>query len=897
MKTSAIRCAGASLFASLILTACASDNSAKHAQLLDGSPERPIGAIRELPEPRVAQRDTDLAIEMEDFKKFDQPGEGAQFFIDQRLPIGKEALPIDDLVEAAENLKLRKAQAAAQRGATSAPGDVSTWKHLGPGNVGGRTRTIAIDPVTPSTIYAAGVNGGVWKSLDSGASWVALDDLLPNLAVSALTIDPLNPNVLYAGTGEGVFPGAASPMGAGIFKSTDAGVTWTLLPSTANPIPSNAFDYVNKIVISANDSNRIYAATRTGVWRSLNAGVGWDLVLANPRYISGPQQTNGCNTGCLDLVARTDTNPDVLLAAFGSFESDGIYRSVDGGATWTELTTGSTQGRMNLAIAPSNQNVMYICMADNGTGAALGQLIDVFRSTDGGATWQPRVDFAHPFGPWLLSNLATATGCFPYPVYSQGWHDNVIEVDPMDPDIVWVGGVDLFRSDDGGQTFGVASYWFGDQTLSVPIENYTHADNHFIAFHPDYDGVDNQIMYLGSDGGLYCTDNARAATSQEDCPIRSPEPQPAIDWIDLNNGYAVTQFYHGDAAKEADIFAAGAQDNGTNLVASDETPDSWSRIFGGDGGYVAIDPTNSDVMYVEIQFFPEIRKSIDGGFTFNLAVNGITDTDGVFIVPFAMDQNDPEILWTGGSRPWRTTNGAALWELAGPNFAGADKISAVAIAPTDSETVYLGFSNGYIARTNNALDASPTWSVLSTGLPLGGWVSSVAVDPVDPTVVYCTYSNFGISHVFRSTNSGTTWTSIDGLGDSGLPNIPVHWIEVRPNNSNQLYVATELGVFTSDDAGATWQVAGDNFPTTVVESLDFKDENTLVAFTHGRGAFLADLNQCPADIDGDGVVGSTDLALLLGFWGSADSSADLDGDGVVGSADLAQLIGSWGPCP
>jgi len=834
---------------------------------------------------------------VDEVRKHDQPGEAAEFFRAQRLSVDVPDYPMERVLDQARVLKAR--QAVIEGAAT--PGDILSWQDIGPGNIGGRTRTLVIDPTQPTTMYAAGVNGGVWKSLDAGVTWAPLDDFLPNLAVSALTVDPSNPNILYAGTGEGVFPGSQSPRGAGIFKTTDAGATWTLLPATASAVPASAFHYVNKIVISPTDSNRVYAATRTGVWRSLDAGATWSVVLANPRFIDTAviQNTNGCDVGCLDLVVRSDRTPDVLLASFGSFERDGLYRSSDGGDSWVEFQTGANQGRMSLAIAPSNNDVMYISMADNGVGGALGQLVSVFRSIDGGDTWTPRTDPLHPFGPWLLSNLTLATGCLASPVYSQGWHDNALAVDPSDPDRVWIGGIDLFRSDDGGQTFGVASYWFGEQTALVPVGGYAHADQHTIVFHPGYDGVTNQTMYVGSDGGVFRTLNARAATSQEDCPLPADQPLPEIVWAPLNNGYGVTQFYHGDSGQNTPAFVGGAQDNGSSQVLAVGAPNSWQSIFGGDGGYVAIDPTDAQTIYVEIQFFPEIRKSTNGGLSFALATNGITDTDGLFITPFVMDQSDPNVLWTGGGRPWRTLDGAATWTAAGPNLLGAGTISALAIAPSDSNVVYLGYNNGRVARSTNALAPAPVWTLASNGLRFSAWISSMAVDPVDPNIAYATYSTFGGNHIYKTVDGGASWAPIDGVGVGALPDIPTHWAAVRACNAQQVYLGTELGVYASDDGGASWAPVVSGLPTTVVESLDFRSDRELVAFTHGRGAFLATLAACAGclgDLSGDGIVDGQDISFVLNAFGGS-GPADLNGDGIVNGGDISSVLNVFGPCP
>jgi hypothetical protein len=313
-------------------------------------------------------------------------------------------------------------------------------------------------------------------------------------------------------------------------------------------------------------------------------------------------------------------------------------------------------------------------------------------------------------------------------------------------------------------------------------------------------------------------------------------------WRSLNNGYGVTQFYHGDSARNAPVFVGGSQDNGTVLTDAPDRPNEWRRIWGGDGGYVAFDPRDDEVFYVEEQGFPAIVKTTDGGRTFTSASRGITDTDGLFIVPFAMDPSNPDVLWTGGSRPWRTTDGAEGWSLAGSSFGAF--ISAVAVAPGDGAVVFFGTSTGRVMVSSNALDAVPLWHSRSAGLP-DGWISSIAVDPVDSDRAYCTVSTFGVPHVFRTDNRGYTWLPIDGSGTGGIPDIPCHSIAVRPSNGEHLVVGTELGVFASFDGGGTWSPFNTGGAHSVVEALDFKDENTLVAFTRGRGAFMTELT--PSD--------------------------------------------------
>ncbi len=828
-------------------------------------------------------------------KSFDQPAEALAFFLAQRVKPGED-YPMQYVLDTQRLIRDREMEIEGERGGDIA--GITSWSSIGPGNVGGRTRAIVINPEDPNIMYAAGVDGGVWKSIDAGATWSSGDDMMLNLAVCSLVMDPTNPDVLYAGTGEGVYASSLFVRGLGIFKTVDAGETWTQLEGTVDEsVPYGAFYYVNKLVISPNDNNRIYAATRFGVWRSTDAGETWSIVLSNPRYNTDAQTTLGCTAGCTDLDVRDENGQDFLLAAFGTFERDGLYRSADGGDTWSRWDDAPlAQGRMTIAFAPSDSSIVYLCMANR-----IGKLVDVFRSSDGGVTWEPRVDMNSLTGPWLLSNLILATGCLEGGTYHQGWYDNIIAVDPIDPDIVWVGGIDMFRSDDGGRNFGIAAYWIFYQDLMDPPPYQLHPDHHEIVFHPDYDGITNQEMFVGNDGGIFRTQNARAATSIEDCPLPGDDPLPEIIWERMNSGYAVTQYYHGSASQTDDRYIGGAQDNGTSLVESRDTPDSWTMIFGGDGGYTAIHPTNSDIMYVEYQGFPTIYKTTNGGQSWVYASGGITDTDGLFITPFAMDPNDPRRMWTGGRRPWRMSNGST-WQLAGPNIPSGNRISAIGIAPSASDVVYLGFNNGYVVRSENALDVSPTWDARSGGLPIGNWVSSVAVDPQNPDIAYCTYSNFDIDHIYKTTNGGVDWVPIDGIGFEGVPDIPVHWLAVRPCNSDHLYAATELGVFASSDAGLTWLPANEGLAHCRVESLDFQnDGDTLVAFTYGRSAFVADLEPCErclADFDGNGTVDTLDVLMFLAAWSLGEPDADFNDDGLIDTRDVILFLGVWvAGCP
>ena len=331
--------------------------------------------------PRAAglfKEDSDI-----DAERFDQPREALEFYLQKRLPKGEKQLPVERYFTAKEKIKRMNRFSSAQGknlppqansndadevlepgdgefpgstggggagdGSASTSGVLGTWQSLGPGNVGGRTRALLIDPSNPDVMYAAAVAGGIWKTTNAGNSWAPLDDFLANIAVTCMAMDPSDPSTIYAGTGEGYF-NSDGVRGAGMFKTTDAGAHWTRLASTI----SNAdFFFIQDIVVSPVNGQHVYAATRTGVWRSLNGGTTWNLEIAS-------NVANGAN-GAMDLVMRTDQATDYIFAAVGTFSRSHIFRNTDAGGsgTWVDVFSDPSQGRTSLAIAPSNQNVIY----------------------------------------------------------------------------------------------------------------------------------------------------------------------------------------------------------------------------------------------------------------------------------------------------------------------------------------------------------------------------------------------------------------------------------------------------------------------------------------------------------------------------------------------------------
>jgi hypothetical protein len=784
----------------------------------------------------------------------DAPEEAAQYYAMRRagsddvhrsLAAAREAMRrMDHYSTVTGVLRQRVARDVAGNAAdtasnATAPRPFGTWQFLGPGNVGGRTRALMIDPSNPRVMYAAGVSGGIWKSRSAGGHWEPVGDDLANIAVNALALHPTDRNVLYAGTGEGYFRenerGTALPLrGNGIYISRDGAETWTPLAATVN---NEDFHWINDLVISTHDPSRVYAATRTGVWRSTNAGTSWTRVL--PTTVKG---------GCLDLAYRGDTSGDHLFASCGTFAQATVYRTLNGesDATWQPVLSEPNMGRTTLAIAPSQPSTIYALSASNEQTTKTYQgLLAIWRSDRSGepGSWTAQItnESTHDLiGPLMLTNLISVDndicGGINETPLTMGWYCNTIAVDPADPERVWVGGVDLFRSDDGGKTWGQASWWWAEGDPNVP---FVHADQHIIAFHPQYDGTTNRVAFFGNDGGVFRTTDARADVVQGRDAI-CQDRFAAMEFQPMNHNYGVTQFYHGAVSPDGRVFLAGAQDNGTIRGTIDDGPQRWRRVNGGDGGYVAFD-RNPRIAYAESQFGAFARSQTSGR-SFLPFRAGLQD-DFLFIPPLAADSNRDLTVWIAGTRIWRNL-GAGQWTMASTAFgATAGTASALTVAPGNSNRVVAGTNKGFILRTDAAITASDTteWMMAQ---PREGFVSSVVFDPFDINVLFATYAGFGGKHVWKSIDGGATWSTLDGIGNGSLPDMPVHSIAIDPTRRERLYLGTDLGVFVSLDGGEHWAVENSGFANVVTETVLIAQGGlgpAVYAFTHGRGAWRAEL--------------------------------------------------------
>ena len=773
-----------------------------------------------------------------------------RFFLEQRVGSGKAELSPEVYAAARAHIAaMPKIHAGSATSARTVPDPkfsptTSGWINLGPGNLGGRTRSIVVNPQDPSIIYAGSVTGGVWRTTDGGQNWTSQFDSQAVLNIGTLVMDPTDPNVLYAGTGEWY----TSLYGDGIYKTTNGGATWTPLASTVN----SQFYFVNKLAISPNDHQRLYAATWGGVWTSGDGGNTWSTLLS----------TKSAYYGCQDVVVRPDKNPDVVTAACSGTTSTAdwqVFQNTAAPSTnWTQVFTQPNMGRSSLAIAPSQPATIYIMTADyNTTSAYHYGLLGVYRSTAGGAsgTWTTQVDNTNSnlANTLLLDDVRNSSTAYcssaANPIAAtggQGEYDIIIAVDPADPNVVWAGGVDLFRSDDGGMNWGVASLW----QVAYGSNQFAHADRHAIVFHPNYDGSSNQTMYLGTDGGMFRTDNARAAVStgiQNVC-LSNFLSNSAVRWVDLNNSYVATQFYHGFAYPGGMAYMGGAQDNTVSRGTDLGSTNSWTLFSTGDGTAVSIDPADANHVLESKQNL-SLSRAIDGG-TFISSVAGITEpaTGFPFVPALAQDPNEGKRLFLGGTvNLWRSLDGAATWSAAAPVEAKSS-VSAIAVSPADANNVLFGTQLGFIYRSTGALSSDGATQWISSQPRPNAKVANLTYDPTNPQIVYATYSTLKAqasdAHVYKSTDGGVTWSASDGSTFAAVPDTPVFRLLVNPYDPSVLYLGSDLGIFVSTDGGANWGHDPNEFSNVIVEDLAFDqavNPNWLFAFTYGRGVYRTPL--------------------------------------------------------
>jgi len=635
------------------------------------------------------------------------------------------------------------------------------WVSLGPtpgyyfnyGNISSRVVTGAFHPTNPSTIYIGPANGGVWKSTDSGVNWTPLTDDQASMAMGAIAIDLTNPNIIYAGTGEATYSGA-SYYGRGLLKSTDAGATWQHITSG---LPASS--YFSRIKIRPNHPNELLAALGSaGLFRSTNSGVNWTTLIGSK-----------CDDVVFTLTGDT---------AFAVGSGIGFRRSLDGGQTFTAFGTGLGTGtRTHFDLCLTQPAFMYASVHVSGN-------VNLFKSTNYGANW---------------TQLTTSTEF--QNQGGQAWYDLYCRVNPVNPNLVYVGTIDIWRTTDGTTFTNITNGYAG---------GYVHVDQHFLFFHP----TDPNIIMACNDGGIWRSTNSGNA------------------FTNLNQNLTLTQFYRIAASPfTPSRILGGTQDNGTQQTYSAL---NWVAAYGGDGGEVSFNPFNANFIIGETQNGGLFRTT-NGGSSWGGATSGISQSENVsWVAPIIAHPTTDGTFYTARQRVYRSTNNGGVWSAVSGNVNGSSAVREMAISKTNPSILYATTGSSIFLST----DGGATFTNKTSGLP-ARTITSVNIHPNDENIALLTFSGFSTNKVYKTTDKGNSWFSIHG----NLPDSPVNdgfIYTYDALNPNTYFVATDIGVFLTQDNGTTWVELPNNLPNTVIIHLDYSPSNQMMrAGTHGRGVYEA----------------------------------------------------------
>ena len=696
------------------------------------------------------------------------------------------------------------------------------WRHIGPTNMSGRVTDLAVPEDQPFTFYVATASGGVWKTTNEGTTWQAIFDDAPSGSVGAISVAPSDSNTIWVGLGEAnIF--RSSMAGTGVYKSTDAGETWTSMGLVDS-------HHIARIVVHPTDNNIVYVAAsgheytpsaERGVYKSIDGGAHWTRVLFEDEM-----------TGAIDLVMHP-TDPNTLYASMWHRirrpwsdpvpgPGGGVYKTTDAGKTWTLLEQGlpkrGNAGRTGIAISRSNPEVVYALVdnheiaraAEKGETDAYGRPrkgvikgAQVYRSNDGGSTWE-----------CVSENNDQMTRVFS----TYGWVFGQIRVDPNDENTIFVMGVPLIKSTDGGKTF--KSCFFSG----------LHGDHHAMWIDPK----NSNHIINGNDGGVNISyDGGLTWKNDERLPV--------------------VQFYNVaiDNAKPFNVYGS-IQDNMSWRGPSNFRPfrdrRRWETIPGGEASHFAIDPEDPNIFYSEGFYGNLMRSTLSPRQTKRIrprAKKGEAPLRGQWLAPFILSPHNSRVVYHGMQSVHRSMDRGENWEQISPDLTYNDPdrrgnisyatISSISESPFKFGRIYVGTDDGRVHVTH---DGGKTWEQIMAGLPQRKWVSRIIASKFDPDTVYLTQNgkrdnDFQV-YVYRSRDCGKNWEDIS----SGIPGGPVNVIHEDPVDQNILYVGTDMGVYVTTDGAETWNVLGSGLPITFVHDLVVHPrDHVAVIATHGRGMF------------------------------------------------------------
>lgn len=678
--------------------------------------------------------------------------------------------------------------------------EASNWTALGPdwssgGYAGiGRVNTVAFPPGDFNNIYVGTPSGGLWYY--NGASWTPLTDQNTVLGVSdiAFNSDFSTSNTMYIATGDRDGGSMWSLGGAqyndnnsiGVLKSTDAGATWQ---STGLSFDVSQNARMSRIIIDPNDDNILYAATSFGIYKTIDAGVTWAQVLSGAHII--------------DMEFKPFKSSYIYAASYNRSGNPEIFVSSDAGNSWTTLMSFPTNAsRIELAVTPADSSYMY-SLISNASGGFYG----FYKSIDGGTTLESVAvtNSNTSFMGYYSDGSGENTG--------QGNYDLCMAASPNNVDEVFIGGINTWKSLDGGSSWTINNMWTSSSSYNFVAAPVVHADKHILKYR------DDGVLFEGNDGGIY------------------EAVEGGSSWTDFSDGLVISQLYRlGVSQTHYDITLAGLQDNGTKLL--DET--GWTDVWGGDGMECIIDYVDPNVQY-NTYVRGEIHRTTDNWSSYTTISDNLPTTEvGHWVTPYIMDPNDNNTLYVGYHEVYKSSNrGDSFTQLT--NFGDVNhKLRSIAMSPSNSNVLYVAFLDE-IWKTQDG----STWLNITGSLPVSSnSITSIAVKNSDENTLWVSMGGYDSQRVYESNNGGDTWTNIS----TGLPNLPV--MSVVQNNEvtniNQLYAGTDVGVFVKNGA-ENWLPFDNNLPNVVVTELEiyynenFPDSSRLRAATYGRGLWESPL--------------------------------------------------------
>lgn len=674
---------------------------------------------------------------------------------EQRVYPSGNLLPPPDFFEAIEQKKSETVLAG-------------NWTYIGPHNVptngggAGRVNCVRFDPANPNIVYAGTPAGGVWKSTNGGSGWTMWNtDGLSSLGVSDIAIDPTNSQIIYIGSGDA---NGSDTYGIGVLKSTDGGLTWN---TTGLNWAVTQGRTVRRLLIDPTNPQIIHAGTSSGIYRSTDGGATFTQVLTTP----------------IRNMEFKPGDPTVIYAS----SSTTVYRSTNSGQSYVSVYSISGSGRLALAVTQANANYLYVLSASSSSSAFHG----LYRSTDGGGTFSQRSNTPNILG--YANDGSDASG--------QGWYDLCIAASPSDAEEIVIGGINIWRSVNGGSNWSIIAHWTGS---GAP---YVHADIHDIIY------LNSTTIYVGCDGGVFRTQNS------------------GLSWSDLSNGLHIGQSYRiGQSANNATWLLTGRQDNGTDRLNGT----TWSRVIGGDGMECFIDRTNNNIMYGEL-YYGDFRRSINGGSSWSSIQSGLSGS-AAWVTPWQQDPISANTLWAGYSQIFKSTNQGNSWTQMG-TINGTGTFRAIKVAPSNNQVIYASRTTSIYKST----DGGNTWTSISAGLPVSSAsITYIEVNPTDPNHVWVTFSGYSSGNkVFVSVNGGGTWTNYS----TGLPNLPVNCIVYENGSANgTLYVGTDVGAYYRDNTMSAWANFSSGLPNVIVNELEIMyPVGKIRAATYGRGIWESPL--------------------------------------------------------